>query len=199
MPRREGASRRKKRGTATHLCTSWQPSHFFLSADRTFIPRLASAQAPTARAPVLDRLPEAAVRARSEAGRTEARSELAERRADDETSWDDDAGVERPSGRRSEMRRGSMAGREEIGSRGTVVGWVLGGRGSRSAGWGCCWWAEEPKTGGRAAAAGRLLTATPSTTRTLSLTSSQFDARPSQRSVLGHALCSPRLELVRGR
>lgn len=89
----------------THLRTTWQPSHFFFSADRTFMPRLLSAQAPTARALGVGLL--ARTTDRSE-GRTEARSELADRREDEATSWDG-AGEDRTSGRRSEKKRGSMA------------------------------------------------------------------------------------------
>lgn len=84
--------------------TTWQASHFFLSADRTFIPRLLSAQAPTARAVIPGLL--ASATDRSE-GRTEARSELADRREDEARSWVE-AGEDRTSGRRSEMSRGSM-------------------------------------------------------------------------------------------
>jgi hypothetical protein len=84
--------------------TTWQPSHFFLSADRTFMPRLLSAQAPTARALGPGLLARATDRSE---GRAEARSELADRREDEPTSWTE-AGEDRTSGRRSERSRGSM-------------------------------------------------------------------------------------------
>lgn len=50
--RRVDYGRGKEEGR-TDLRTSWHPSHFFLSALLTFIPRLASAQAPTASDDVL--------------------------------------------------------------------------------------------------------------------------------------------------
>lgn len=51
--RRVDYGRRKEEEGETDLRTSWHPSHFFLSALLTFIPRLASAQAPTASDDVL--------------------------------------------------------------------------------------------------------------------------------------------------